>query len=215
MTESGRFDSAAAEGWLTERMPADGTPSKYIAAFTMPNLKHLAVARDQKHATVWIEPFAVPVPGVEPISIYPASRTRNSNLNNARGSRLKAGREALLVRVADAASLQALVSAYGGFAEDQRVAASFARYVDELVEQSNDASAEDHPSAPLVRGRFRENDAVWEVVTARLMPLLRARGYAGDPFKRETSEDGKRCLRLRDEFLESAADQVLILEVPV
>lgn len=99
----------------------DGEPSQYIAAFRTDSGRHLALSRDQKAASIWLEASPVSIPGVSVNRRYAADEPRNSNLNSGRGSRLAKGNPAVRVDVESAAALEALVDWYSGTASSTAI----------------------------------------------------------------------------------------------
>jgi hypothetical protein len=198
------FSSKHAERWLEEYCTVDGTPSKYIAAFVLPDGRNVAVTRDRDTADLWIEPCEIEVDGVEVIRSYGAHDPRNSNLNQSRGRRLMKGQAALFVRVRDAAALENLLFKHQSASPRARVFESYQDLIKALVlprQHLNFLGGNDSTPDPQAIGYFKHMDHVWTVRRDhQVMPLLRALSYPGDPFAIIQTGSAPPSLRLRAEF---------------
>jgi hypothetical protein len=113
------ISASEAEHILDARLPADGGKSDKIAAYLCSNGRQLALSRGQKTSRIWLEIKPPAIAGVSSIDRYASTRTRTSNLNASRGSRLAKGNEAYNVEVSTAEALEDLLRWYASFAQDE------------------------------------------------------------------------------------------------
>ncbi len=85
---------AAAEALLASQLHRITKPTKYIAGFTTPTQRQLALQRERKGIYLWTEAVASLAPpelGRFVQRGYSASQSRSSNLNSTNASRLTVG----------------------------------------------------------------------------------------------------------------------------
>lgn len=87
--------SQQAESLLAQQLTRTAPPTKYIAGFITPRQRQLAQERNRQSISIWSEAVAHEAPSSLRRFLkerYPASRTRNSNLNSKNADRLRVGK---------------------------------------------------------------------------------------------------------------------------